>query len=716
MGQAPFAPTLLYIGIIEFNLVRHNNQFWYLYGPSRSRKRSAYTRVGRHTPKALFRQFDFGEIFNELKDITIFFNQYLGEGMLAPQWFQQSGSSNRTLEDIFQPKDDLCFLVGAGISVDKPCSLPTGYEFIRSSLRRLIPEEEQDNIIALMDPNREGSRGPSDFLRFEQLMQYIQGWFDPDLHILDCFAALNTPNLNQLFLAYMIKSRHLVFTTNFDSMIEHALLETQTPKHQIFPIIYRKDWENPPKKNDCCIYKLHGSLIDYRTGDDCRETMQATLEQIARMKEGNVFTLEAWKRNVLQKSTKTHNLVVLGYSGLDDFDILPTLWSIQSPMKLIWISHAPSLDVRDAMVNVVRTASSDISTGCDELPDRTGGNLLSFVEKGARRPDNVVWIKVNTSKLVEWLWGRYIPLRLPLNISSISPSVSKPLMSDGIISEFGKWVLTGMILHDRQMYSQSLNAFQTALSYSHGQWKQEWTRRDALNQYIVETDELKLQSACINNIGVLLLKENRLNEAAALFRRSLNLVERMDDIQGRYTYLCNLGIIYEEQNKLQEALEHFHKALTLAESIGDLQAKSTNLSHIAFIRQKQQEPDALQYYLEALKIDEQLGDLAGKATRLTLIGVLHQNNSRYDKASDLYHQALEINDSLGNLSGTASCLFNIASVAEVQGQRDKALEYYQRAADIYTVLEDLDGKTDSMEAIADLLNKQERNDELPKVP
>jgi len=58
-----------------------------------------------------------------------------------------------TLENILQPEDDLCFLVGAGISVDKPFSLPTGYEFMRSALRRLIPEEEQDNIIALMDPN-----------------------------------------------------------------------------------------------------------------------------------------------------------------------------------------------------------------------------------------------------------------------------------------------------------------------------------------------------------------------------------------------------------------------------------------------------------------------------------------------------------------------------------------------------------------------------------
>ncbi len=631
---------------------------------------------------------------------------------MAHQWFR---SSNMTLEDIFQPEDDLCFLVGAGISVDKPCSLPTGYEFMRSALHRLIPEEEQENIIALMDPDREGSRGPGDFLRFEQLLQYLQGWFDPDLHFLDCFADLSTPNLNHLFLAYMIKSHHLVFTTNFDSMIEHALLETRTPKPQIFPIIHKEDWEKHVKENDCCVYKLHGSLIDYRTMNDCRETIQATLEQIAQMKEGNIFTLEAWKRNVLQAAVQTHNLVVSGYSGLDDFDILPTLWSIPSPRKLIWINHAPSVDVQDAMVNVIRTTSPNMSTGRDEPSDRTGGNLLSFVEKGARHPDNVVWIKVNTSRLVEWLWERYIHRPLPLNISFASPSASRPLVPDITLSELGKWTLTGMILHDRQMRSQCLKALQTALSYSHGQWKQEWTRQDALNQYVVETDELKLQSACINNIGVFLLEDNRLDEAAALFKRSLNLTERMGDIQGRYTYLGNLGIIYKEQNKLQEALEHFHQALTLAESIGDLQSKSTYLSHIGFIREKQQEPDALQYYMEALKIDEQLGDMAGKATRLNLIGVLHQNSNSYDKALDLYRQALEIDESLGNLRGTASCLFNIASVAEVQGQLDKAIEYYQRAADVYTVLEDLDGKTDSMEAIADLLDKQGRNDKSEKV-
>jgi tetratricopeptide (TPR) repeat protein len=633
---------------------------------------------------------------------------------LAHQWHWKNKLTSNNLEDIFRPKDSLCFLVGAGISVDIPCCFPTGYEFTLYALQSLIPEEERANILALTDPNREKARGPGDFLRFEQLMQYMQGWFDPDLHILDCYATPSTPNLNHLFLAHMIKLRHLVFTTNFDSMIEQALLETRTPKDRIIPIIYKKDWVLPTNKKDCCVYKLHGSLVDFRNGSSCRDTLQATLEQIARMKEGNVFTLEAWKERVLQESFQTHNLVVLGYSGLDDFDVLPTLWSIPSTRKLIWISHDSSLDVQNAVISVIGAAASNPSADSDKPLNRMEGNLLSFVEKMTRRPIDIIWIKVNTRKLVEWLWRRYIRRPLPADNSYTFPSAGKPFMFDFGLSKLEKWTLTGMIFHDRHMDAQSLNAFRTALSHSQGQWQQEWTDRDAINHYIVESEQLKTQSACVNNIGVILQSENRLDEAGAFFQRACNLAERMDDTQGRSYALTNLGAILEKQGKLQEAREHYQQAIILAESIHDLKARAHNLLHIGGLHQMQKEPDALQFYMEVLKINEQLGDLPEKAKTLNRMGILHFKDSRYDEARDLYQQALEISESLGDLGRTATILFNIARLAEEQDQVDKALAYYQRAADIYASLGDIEGTTDSLDAINSLLDEQERNEESTK--
>lgn len=625
-----------------------------------------------------------------------------------------SESIGITLGNIFHPKDRLCFLVGAGISVDKPCSLPTGYDFTLFALRSLIPEEKHNTILALMDAGREGAQGVGDFLRFEQLMQYIQGWFDPDLHILDCFAVRKTPNLNHLFLAHMINLHHLVFTTNFDNMIEYSLLKTQTPKHRIVPVIYKSDWETSINENDCCVYKLHGSLLDFRTGYDCRNTLQATLEQIARMKEGNVFTLEAWKLKILQKSVQTRNLVILGYSGLDDFDILPTLWSISSSKKLIWISHDPSLEIKDAVISFIYTNNAKSCTDCDKHLNRTEGNLISFVEKKARCPDNVIMIKVNTSKLIEWLWQRYIPQPLALNTSCDFPTDNKTLVFDHDLSKLEKWLLTGLILNDHHLYSQSLKAFQTALSYSHGQWKQRWTRRDFLNQYIEESEQLKqvkLQSACFNNIGALLRRENRVDEAITFYQRSLNLAKRIDDIQGRSMALRHLGDIFEEQDKQQQALENYHQALILSESIDDPKSKATVLNHIARLRQKQKKPDALRYYKEALEINEQVGNLSGKATTLNLMGVFHYDHRKYDTALSLYHQALEINELLGNLSAKAANLFNIAIVTEKQDKLDEALAYYQRAGAIYSILGDFDGEADTKEAIISLLNKRKRPDD-----
>ncbi|MFX0065865.1 MAG: hypothetical protein ACFFC7_27140, partial [Candidatus Hermodarchaeota archaeon] len=158
------------------------------------------------------------------------------------------------MEAIFRPKDRFCFLVGSGISCDPPSSLPTGYELMKALVEQLIPKTKQSEILALMNPEREGTEISGNFLCFEQFMQYLKGW-DPDLRVLDIYMEYTEPNFNHQFLAQMLLEKHPIFTTNFDNLIESVLLNAGVPQSNIHPVIHREDWETSPDPKYYYVYK-----------------------------------------------------------------------------------------------------------------------------------------------------------------------------------------------------------------------------------------------------------------------------------------------------------------------------------------------------------------------------------------------------------------------------------------------------------------------------
>ncbi len=318
--------------------------------------------------------------------------------------------SKINIEQLFQPRDKFCFLVGSGVSVDPPSCFLTGFQFMKKLLGAVIPSEEKEDIIDLMNHKREKFQISGNFLRFEQFMEYLQRWIDPKLQVLDCFAQRPPPNQNHLFLAQMLIQGHTIITVNFDCLIEDALLELGVPAKLIYPVIYRQDWEKEPNTRVYYVYKLHGSLIDIRNNRDCRESLQVTLEQIARGK-GEFFQLNFSKYQVLKSLLQQYDLVVVGYSGLDDFDIMPTLWNIQSTRRILWIRHDSGRPPERALIEkLVDKSSMNATTNRD---DRVTQNLLTFVDNNTRLSSELFHIKVHTGQLLERLWHLYSTTPLP---------------------------------------------------------------------------------------------------------------------------------------------------------------------------------------------------------------------------------------------------------------------------------------------------------------
>ena len=79
--------------------------------------------------------------------------------------------------------------------------------------------------------------------RFEALVEIFRDNLDEDLKIIEFYSQCTQPNIQHFFLADMITKGHFVLTTNFDVLIEHALLKMGISLEDIRVIITRKDFE-----------------------------------------------------------------------------------------------------------------------------------------------------------------------------------------------------------------------------------------------------------------------------------------------------------------------------------------------------------------------------------------------------------------------------------------------------------------------------------------
>ncbi|MBY9008893.1 MAG: hypothetical protein KGD74_03395 [Candidatus Lokiarchaeota archaeon] len=130
--------------------------------------------------------------------------------------------TNLTIRDFFTPDAKLTFLVGAGCSVDAPSCLPAGRTMMDAIIDYTCAESEINKIKKLEQ------------LRFETLIEIVRDSFDNELKIIDFYGQCDKPNIQHFFLAEMMKKGNFIMTTNFDFLIEYALLKSGVPKKKLF--------------------------------------------------------------------------------------------------------------------------------------------------------------------------------------------------------------------------------------------------------------------------------------------------------------------------------------------------------------------------------------------------------------------------------------------------------------------------------------------------
>ncbi|MCH7614089.1 MAG: tetratricopeptide repeat protein [Candidatus Marinimicrobia bacterium] len=573
------------------------------------------------------------------------------------------------LKNLFKSKNSLSFLAGSGISMNYPSCLPTGKQFIYELVKNLIPKEVQEKIINLTNIES-GNINSNHFLRFEKLIQLLQN-FDYNLHVLDFYADCNKSNLMHEILAKFIQSGHTVFTTNFDNLIEIGLEKMKSTKDNISPVIYKNDWENAKLVDFDYIYKLHGSITDYRDCSDSRKSIQATLKQIGQGKEITLL-LEKWKSLAFEAKLVSDDLIVVGYSGLDDFDILPTLKTITSKQRIIWIYH-DEIDLNDAKIEII-----DYKKNSD---DRLYNYFFSMYDGSFRLPNSIIEIHVNTSQFLNWLARHYFDFNSEIKSLECSQFILKT--PDNLkLTDSQRWYLAGDIF---SYYSQkeAKNCIEKSIICAKKEGAKHLEAKSLLLLGRQYESRLHYGNSDKNE------ENQNWNVAYDCYENARKLFRKGSTDHA--DSLSNIGFLYEqraskenEKKNYQDALRYFHKGLEIYINNKDYEGIAKNYNNISTVEYYLENyENAIKYATDAVEIDKKYGYIEKLSTHLLNLGYSYLKNGD-DKGIAIIKEAIALNRPIGDPLVSANCLHAVGVYYYSKRNYEEALSYYKEALSYLT--------------------------------
>jgi len=568
--------------------------------------------------------------------------------------------TNLKITDLITPDAKLTFLVGAGCSMDSPSCLPAGRKMMNAIIDYTCAGSEIEKIKNIEQ------------LRFEQLVERVTDHLDNELKIIDYYGECDKPNNQHFFLAEMIKKGHFIITTNFDFLIEYALQQSGVSNNEIIPVIteqdftkYRDPFEQIGNKKKI-ILKIHGSTKNVINGESTRKSLRTTIRALGLNKKGlNIFQLEAYKQPLLKEITQNRSLIIMGYSGSDDFDIIPTLKSLKNIENIVWINHFENIEIEVHKVIEINDTPNRI------LDEEKIIKILKILKelKRAKNAKKVYLININTTSMVKELLGD----QKADKINKFSIDLKK-YFKENIEnpSEFMKYYLSSLIYLDFGMYNEamfcseemvriikeSVNSNLKNLALSRiavlNLYREDYTQAKTIFEEILSSDDIrsnsnkKLKLQCL--LGLASIKQYAGDSIAALdaFNQAFQIFDELKDLDGKVLTLIRVGAIYTNLKNYDLALDTYESALMITDQSGNLNSKGSVLYHIAKVIYNQEDYEtALKYNEKSYKISKELGDLEGQAHCLWLMGSIFNKVKGIDEAIEKLNQASGIFLDLG---------------------------------------------------------------------
>ncbi|MBD3350408.1 MAG: tetratricopeptide repeat protein [Candidatus Lokiarchaeota archaeon] len=572
------------------------------------------------------------------------------------------------LEKILESDESLTFLAGAGISIDPPSNLPSARRIMRDIIRFSCVDESLEDLLSDESINN---------MQFESILQIFQEIIDPELKIMEYYGKAKSPNVIHHFLVDMMLKGHIVMTTNFDYLIEYALIEADNNAEAVITkddYLNHKDPVKLVNKGKLVLYKLHGSKKNIFTGEDTKESIISTIDAFAREKKEDVFSLPQYELELFQNACKDRILITLGYSGGDVFDVIPTIRKMKDLKGVVWIQHSENEEAH--IYN---------SDSYDELL-KTSKGVTNHLDRLLYRLHNSLGIKTikiagNTSKL------------LPIHNKIQRDSHINHIKSTPKVKTLLKWLQTNLSEPSKpyKQYMSSIiykfeNNVQNALKYA----------KKALETFENIKNET-MTAHTLQNIGNYYFQLGAPQKALENYIKSYVIFDKNHDKLGSAGSLSYIAMIYYETGKAKQAIENYKKSYEIHKGIRNLKGMSNTIGQLGLIYLDfGMLSKSLEFIKEAYNIDKKINNLDGMAYHLGILGLVYRRLGQFQKALEYHKNSFDVYKNLNNQQGMAAHLGNMGNIYIIIGKLDKALEHHKRAYEIHKKLQYIKGMAENL--------------------
>ncbi|MCP4662228.1 MAG: CHAT domain-containing protein [bacterium] len=98
------------------------------------------------------------------------------------------------------------------------------------------------------------------------------------------------------------------------------------------------------------------------------------------------------------------------------------------------------------------------------------------------------------------------------------------------------------------------------------------------------------RGAIMHNLAGLAAQQGEVSRALELWNQSLEIKEKIGDVQGKAATLHNMAGVIAQQGEVSRALELWNQSLEIKEKIGDVQGKAATLANMAWAAGQQDDP------------------------------------------------------------------------------------------------------------------------------
>lgn len=491
-------------------------------------------------------------------------------------------------------RGEATFFVGAGVSAPPPSSLPLAAGLVASLIAPVLePLALSANLARKVESALVA-------LRPEVITDVLLEHLGIDAARPLPRVLRGHPNAWHGLLAAALGAGCCVITTNFDTLIEQACDALGARYRTVVGTAVEGG-----VAAQSTLFKIHGSI-----GGDALQSVALAVRQVG-------HGLSIPQTRLLQALVENRPLLVLGYSGRDDFDILPALLNVQRTAPGLWVVHERGTAVRPVAG-----------------PARRRSDARPAIQCARAWPGSLDLLLGETSEMLDVLRPRRGFGRLRRASPDAPPGV-EPWLPDPEAAAVA--VLYALV---------EARAFELA------------------TQVFQHTTKSRPSSRILIARAVVLEKYGTDLRAAAAVARKARTVSKSEPADIRALVLDQSGVIARRRGLHRLALRFYDQALKIARPSNSpewllVQIRSHRAVALEYLDRR---ADALREHRRVASYEQRTGDLRGYAKSLNNIGIVYMNQRQWKPAIAALEQSCALKRDLGDPRGIAQSLHNLGKL------------------------------------------------------